>query len=381
MTVPRDENTQRVPSPKKTLSKLQFAGTVQMSTPEMPQVRPHAKTDAVASVLQMVGAPLQVKMDDADGEQPDSGDSRLSAFKVPDWLSELDPVALHLNRTNSACVAVDENGKCQVEKGVTVMAVSSIWTLMGSVVVVLAIALFACYAGDRFMNQEPSINEVSVESLSSEHLLPDIAFTLNIPDMEERELLHYMWPVFTWKELRDGMSNRSTDDESLEDVKFGSDCELQAGYGDNEDGAGSSSWPVFCLLGSSKKLRGRFGDPSWNYLNVKISQCQSTETNLSSALYNEWKQLSNSTCANMSQLDQLFEQHGGFGINIWFRFRSEDWSESGGLTPSKGMVSQEGKHGWTWFIYQVLSHTIDLRMTIDLRLNTAAGPLSYPKQL
>jgi len=181
--------------------------------------------------------------------------------------------------------------------------------------------------------------------------------------------------VFTWREIKDGMTHFSQTKELL-DIKFGSECELRAGY-DEGPPRDPATWPVFCLLKKdhNKKVTGRFGDPNWNYPEIKLKSCNSSGTTLRpSALHNAWLSGTNGTCATQSELDAL----SPIDFNIWFRFESEDWSQSGGLKPSTGMIREEGKPGWTWFVYNSFIGNVDAngkyeqtKITLDLRHNTA----------
>lgn len=138
----------------------------------------------------------------------------------------------------------------------------------------------------------------------------------------------------------------------MDEVKFGSDCDLEAGYIPNSAGIdqGSATWPVFCVRNSKEKLQGRFGDPAWRYLQIRLHRCNATDvTNshmggaLTAPLQKAWNDngKGNGTCASQDAIDAM----GSTGVNVWFRFPTEDWKKSGRLLSPKhgGMLN-----GWMW---------------------------------
>ena len=84
----------------------------------------------------------------------------------------------------TAQVAVDEkSGRVFLKaKNVEVSSKSSLVSVFGSIVAFVVLAFLGSISVARFFAFEPSINEVSVESAGVELTLPDIAFTINVPD-------------------------------------------------------------------------------------------------------------------------------------------------------------------------------------------------------
>jgi len=122
------------------------------------------------------------------------------------WAKARDPVVKHLYRlrTNAS------DGKEDIQ----VRLMSTGYTLFGSAMFVLSMMLFAGYIFYDSVNQAslnrtltltrtltliltqtPSVNEVSTESLSAAHLLPDMAITINMAHVTEGSSLKYFWPV------------------------------------------------------------------------------------------------------------------------------------------------------------------------------------------
>ena len=88
--------------------------------------------------------------------------------------------------------------------------------------------------------------------------MPDIAITISVPNMAELDLLAHVWPIFTWGKIEDGFTNRNNTFKPMEEIKFGDECRLNAGYNfadaaclDDADvsagctDGGSAKWPVF----------------------------------------------------------------------------------------------------------------------------------------
>ena len=326
-------------------------------------------------------------------------------------------------RTNaaSAKLELDANQKLVAKRDEEITLEdrgSTALTMFGSFVALGSFLWFIVVIWWGWTHQEPVIDELERETFNAKYTMPDIAITLNFegsPSIagspkisppgggrhwKEGAVMDYMWPEFAWAEFKDGMTNRSdkvTLLESKDGVRFGDACGLDAGYQKgfeekykrNVDSKkkvkgvdrGSATWPVFCLLNSEREqgrlvreLEGRFGDPMWAALSLSINSCNGSKLGLSQAFEAEWFANGNGTCADTTN---------GFAppsINVWFRFRQEDWAKSGRLKPARGGMLHD-KDGplhddqqWTWFIYETLSNEAWNRPVtgnIDLRFNTA----------
>jgi hypothetical protein len=246
------------------------------------------------------------------------------------------------------------------------------------------VLLFFCYAsGTRWLEQEPNLNEVTQESLGVRLNLPDIAITVNVHhrhadgtyagNIDPADLLDFMIPEFTLNTTRHGFSNRSNTGRLLQDVKFGAEaCELSAGYQRDPDGSGplldsgSAEWPVFCILNSSAELRGRFGDPNYTQLTMRLARCgKGTPTD---GMQTARQGSVGLTCASDDEVDLMLGD--AFGFNVWFRFPVENWTVFDAPQPPRGMV-QPG--GWSWHYYDSLTTRGGGSpfATLDLRHNTA----------
>ena len=118
---------------------------------------------------------------------------------------------------------------------------------------------------------------VLVESQGINGNMPDIAFTVSASGWygKEGKVLDFAWPSFGWVTIRDGFLERN--DEFLplgdDEVLTGTDCPLIAGYNRTAGGgadSGRAPWPVWCILGSDRKLQGRFGDKVWSFLDLTV---------------------------------------------------------------------------------------------------------------
>ena len=84
----------------------------------------------------------------------------------------------------------------------------------------------------------------------------------------EANVLEYVWPEFAWVNVSAGFTAISKTKAFEDTVKFGKDCSLDVGYDAESDN--EAHWPVFCLENSEQELQGRFGDPLWRYLQVRL---------------------------------------------------------------------------------------------------------------
>ena len=199
--------------------------------------------------------------------------------------------------------------------------------------------------------------------------------------------LEYLWPVFRWEKIRDGLEEKRDVHMLLgreDGLRFGDACGLSASwhlkYG---------RWPVFCFLNSlakePRKLHGfDYGDPFWKYLDLRIVRC----TNMSAAEV-EWEKGHTNvsapfpwsgTCAPHDDIDELVDSGQGLGVNLWFKLPSDpDWTESrwnryaGRPAPEdNSMVT-----GWTIHEYQKLSSTSHVEC--DLYLKHAEAYVNDPR--
>ena len=267
-----------------------------------------------------------------------------------------------------------EGEVCVEQQAVDVHRFSTRYTLCGSIFAIFMLLLISTGHVYNFAQQEPSINEVSHESGSIRDVVPDVAVTISVPDLSEGALLDYMAPEFWWRNITNGFTDRVSNKELMDEVQFGSACELEAGYscsgsGETRDCTGHSPWPVFCIKDTSKWLQGRFGDDVWTYLQFKLDRC--SDGSLSTSLSTLWTTEGSGACATE---DAVVTALGAeVGINVWFRFPNEDWKETGGLQPkgAQGMLPA----GWTWFIYESVrtepSRAEEVSLSVSLRHNSA----------
>lgn len=137
---------------------------------------------------------------------------------------------------------------------------STFVSIGGTAIVLLTFFIFfAVSIVQTFLAHGPTINDVTEGSIDDEYTLPDVALTISA-EMSEASILRYLTPEFSWVSISDGMKNRGNSVRSLAgDVQTGAGCNLQAGYRRSQGGdTGSFVWPVFCLLSSKEKLRGRY---------------------------------------------------------------------------------------------------------------------------
>ena len=195
----------------------------------------------------------------------------------------------------------------------------------------------------------------------------------------ENRTLEFLWPVFRWEKITNGFSNKKDVHILLgpeDGLRFGDDCGLSA-----SKNLAYSRWPVFCLRNSlakePRKLRGRdFGDPRWNYLDVRTIRCTNMSdlpratdlfTNVSMPFPEAWS----GTCAPRGDIDELVDQSYGLAVNLFFKLPSDpDWYESrwnkrAQKTPAEkhGMVNG----GWTNHVYERLASNSHLACRLFLK--------------
>jgi hypothetical protein len=300
----------------------------------------------------------------------------LEEAQPPEWAKYLDQLAgengLMTNAVMRQHGAEDDSKSGEI----TVKGFSTIFTVCGTMLALLVWGYFAASTWSGWSKAEPSINERILKLRdSTRHDLPDIAITINIGDMNESEVLDYMWPEFRWKQWNSGFDDRR-DNETLLDatngVRRGEACGLKKGY-DELTGTGSATWPVFCILQTEldqqsirKQLQGRFGDETFEFLSIAVNRCMNNTTSatkLSRELSDAWS----GVCASQEKVDQLFlDRNGVIGMNLWFKPKNENWN-----TWQRNDRLQDAKD-WSWFIYQSLEKEIIHPLNIGFRLNTAA---------
>jgi len=272
------------------------------------------------------------------------------------------------------------------DRPVTVSVKSSKFSICASLTAVLICSLFACMTLSRFLTSYPSLSELLVEPEADDLDLPmpDIAITVSMPNMKEAQLLDYVWPIFTWVNITNAFQNRSDSFAPMDELKWGDECGLEAGYNfggsgcaddttpgcsTNDDGA--AVWPVFCILGSNRTLKGRFGDHLWSFPSLSLNRCGCSSCGgLSPGLKSLWQREGSGACApngTESGLSSLI------GLNLWFRFEREDWRNYDTIQPPRGMVAP-GQ--WTWWIYEVLQLKAGeaqegTKVLVELRQNRA----------
>ena len=268
----------------------------------------------------------------------------------------------------------------------TVSVKSSKTSICASLTAVLICSLFASMTLSRFVEREPSLSELLVEPEADDLNLPmpDIAITISMPNMKEAHLLDYVWPIFTWVNITNAFQNRSDSFAPMDELKWGDECGLEAGYNfggsgcaddttpgcsTNDDGA--AVWPVFCIIGSNRTLKGRFGDDLWSFPSLSLNRCGCSSCGgLSPGLKSLWQREGSGACApngTESGLSSLI------GLNLWFRFEREDWRNYDTIQPPRGMVAP-GQ--WTWWIYEVLQLKAGeaqegTKVLVELRQNRA----------
>jgi len=312
-----------------------------------------------------------------------SDNNAATALPIPRLCGMFDPLQSLLNGFSAKTdhVSVDDEGTVRVQSNsrVEVRSYSSIFSVIGTLAVFAMMLLVAVQVITRFYANEPTVNDLMVESHGASLPLPDIAVTVNVPNMPEGRLMNYIWPEFSWTSIKDGFHNRSDDANLMQEVKYGADCNLAAGY-DSLDGVdgGSATWPVFCILNSNRSLQGRFGDAEWQFLNVALqrcgcsSPCMGLADTLSTLMANTlpWT----GTCKSGYDMEQELGTH--VGMNVWFRFKREDWANHAELQEPEGNI-QPGH--WSWWIFKRIPINSSDIITIELRHNTAT--VNHPGSL
>jgi hypothetical protein len=210
------------------------------------------------------------------------------------------------------------------------------------------------------MRYSPTVNQIEAEAKGVEHFLPDTAITINIPNVTEEECNKMFKLEFYWVSILDGMRNRRNHVAKIEDALAGDPCGLQAGYNVSSltDDRGSSSWPVFCVLNRKEKLRGRFGDPQYNYLQIKVNECSPGP---------------NQICAPKEAREAWLKT--GMGMNIWFRLQVPDFQGSRGLKQADGIGN-----GWQWFAFEKIwltDHATSLGLEFRFNRATLRSPWEF----
>jgi len=213
----------------------------------------------------------------------------------------------------------------------------------------------------QFAAQDPSINEFTTEAIGgnagvvAEHPIPDTALTIVLPNKPEGEALKYVWPEFGWGEIRNGFTSRGGNFTSGVEPRYGvSGCGLDGGYEKDSSGqdSGSARWPVFCVSAAdvetavakaranvtqaerqffdiSTQLSGRFGDPRYTFLSIKLMRCGHTdpEIGLTPGLKRLFDEEGGGECATQSELDVLGEDNAWqYPVDVWFKFKRENWT-------------------------------------------------------
>ena len=203
--------------------------------------------------------------------------------------------------------------------------------MLGSVFSLLVMFILSVYALRNFVDQEPRINAESGEALNSSSAIPDFAITLATL-ASKGKILEHIWPEFVWVNVSDGFTNQTKMKRFEGGVKFGQECNLSVGYDSRSDkGLGSSQWPVFCLTDSDQKLQGRFGDPLWRYLQVRLYRCNSSDWDgtlkstpqLTKDLQGQWS----GKCASPEEIDRFVK---GLAANIWLRLENKGFQAERG---------------------------------------------------
>ena len=209
----------------------------------------------------------------------------------------------------------------------------------------------------------------------------------------ENRTLDYLWPVFRWEKIKDGFKEKEDSEVHVllgpeDGLRFGDDCRLNA-----NTNISRGRWPVFCFLNSKlpperqRMLRGRdFGDPRWNYLDVRIVRC----TNMSAYEVEREKRWTNvsvpfpaawsGTCAPYEDIDALVDADDGLPVNVWFNVPSDpDWTKSRSDRTAGPPEDNSMVKGWTNHVYQKLSSTSHVEC--DLYLKHAKAYVNDPQPL
>ena len=289
---------------------------------------------------------------------------------------------------DSAFVRIDGEAIVVEERPARVDAKSTRLTVVGSVVAFLVWGSLASMTYIRFLTGKPTVSELLVEPYDRDDpplSMPDIAITMSVPNMAELDLLAHVWPIFTWANIEEGFTNRANTFEPMDDIKFGDECRLRAGYNfgdaaclDDADASagcsdgGAAKWPVFCIINSTRKLQGRFGDKSWSFPSISLNRCGKRGAALSKRLNDSWWESGGGSC-HPNGTDALpIAVPNTLPMNVWFRFPREEWENHRELQEPHGMV---GPGNWTWWIYQVLPIKTDgsegTKILAELRHNNA----------
>eukprot|EP01043_Picozoa_sp_COSAG02_P073617 COSAG02_NODE_14387_length_1277_cov_1.524618_1_plen_167_part_00 len=113
------------------------------------------------------------------------------------------------------------------------------------------------------------------------------------------------------------------------------------------DDHGSAAWPVFCVNaneveravdaamragkwthGRATQLSGRFGDPSYSHLEVKLMRCGAGVLSPGLQGLFEANDGGGGNCATDSEVQTLgLKNSWQYPVDVWFQFRREDWSK------------------------------------------------------
>jgi hypothetical protein len=209
----------------------------------------------------------------------------------------------------------------------------------------------------------------------------------------ENLTLDYLWPVFRWEKIKDGFKKKEDSEVHIllgpeDGLRFGDDCGLNA-----NTNISWGRWPVFCFLNSEvpperqRMLRGRdFGDPRWNYLDVRIVRC----TNMSASEVEDEKRWTNvsvpfpkawsGTCAPYGDIDALVDAGQGLGVNLFFKSPQEpDWKASRWNRHAGDPADNSMENGWTMHEYQRMSSTSHVEC--DLYLKHTSAYVNEPRSL
>ena len=238
-----------------------------------------------------------------------------------------------------------------------------------------------------YVSQRPTINIVDTALPADfEVAVPDTAITIGLSNWTESRILPFVWPWFAIETQEDGFYNRQKEYTLLGagNVRYGAyDCGLEAGY---NAGNGGGTWPVFCVINTGEEdslyLKGRkFGDPVWTSLHFGLSSCgvftdKYEDKNLTDAgMSSIWR----GECKSDSEIRGFIDR---LRINVWFRFKSEDWQKAweGGLpelVDAQGPArNPSGGDRWSYYIYEKLSteYTKFCRIALQGNEFTVAKP-------
>eukprot|EP01045_Picozoa_sp_COSAG04_P015231 COSAG04_NODE_1190_length_7830_cov_2.663433_9_plen_338_part_00 len=288
----------------------------------------------------------------------------------------------------------DESGRFVADAEPDVVrADASPLTLCCSIFAFIITLVFWIQIWVQYWAQKPSINEFTTESIGgngvvAEAPIPDTALTLVLPDMPEDEMLKYVWPEFTWVDITNGFTNRSFAFVPLEPRAGAVACGLDGGYQKSATGqdSGSATWPVFCVTheevaqavetamntpngtvpgspcpfcvwprhhGDATNLSGRFGDPSYSHLSIRLKRC-GEGNRLMPGLQRLYDDVGGA-CATQSEVEALGVTNAWqYPVNVWFKLHREDWTkhasdaayERGELDYQRGPLAGERDNGY-----------------------------------